>query len=112
MLMSNEFTNTEISAEKLLREKKYTVGDIVKILEVSHQAVYDWIRGGKLRAYRLGGNGGKNRANRLHWRIYESDLLIFVNRGVSVKTKGKAIGESGAATVDSGAEINKEPVKR
>ncbi len=51
--------------------------EVMEYLSVDWNAVYNYIAEGKLRAHKLGGNNQSKR----HWRIWESDLIKFINGG-------------------------------
>jgi len=72
--------------EKLLKKNFFTTGEIGKLFGVSRISVYKWIKGGKLKAFRI--PGGK-------FRVYRKDLIEFVKK-------------SGLRGYD---EILKEPLK-
>ena len=55
-------------------KKYYTTRQAARILQVDTPKVYEYIKAGKLKAHRLGGNGTSKR----HWRISESDLEQFI----------------------------------
>lgn len=57
--------------EKLLKKKFFTTGEIGKLFGVSRISVYKWIKGGKLKAFRI--PGGK-------FRVYRKDLIEFVKK--------------------------------
>lgn len=73
-------------SKKLLNTKQ-----VADMLGVNILAVYSYIKSGKLKAHKLGGNGESKR----HWRIWYYDLEIFVG------------GQSSGA----GSEHGKEKVK-
>ena len=55
-------------------KKYYTTRQAARILQVDTPKIYEYIKAGKLKAHRLGGNGTSKR----HWRISESDLEQFI----------------------------------
>ena len=61
--------------------KLLTVNEAIEILRVRHSALYEYIYSGKLKAQRLGGDGGKHRFSRKPYRIWEADLIEFINSG-------------------------------
>lgn len=56
-------------------EKILSVRQVAEWLGVRVNAVYQYIREEELKAHKLG-----RKSSRSHWRIYESDLIDFVNR--------------------------------
>lgn len=64
-------------------EVTYTVTEITLLLKISHNKVYDLIREGKLKAFRIGHHGRKDKYNRRPWRIRQSDLIEFIQKGTS-----------------------------
>ena len=50
-----------------------TTKEAAEKLQVSTTTLYKYIREGKLKAHKLGGNSSKRR-----WRIYRSDLEEFI----------------------------------
>jgi len=58
-----------------------TITEVMNKLKVGRLTVYDYIYSGKLRAHRLGGTGGKHKENRKPYRIWETDLLEFIDSG-------------------------------
>lgn len=50
-----------------------TIPEVAKIMKVSQKTVYRWIDIGKLRVARLG---------RKVYRVFESDLIKFINKHV------------------------------
>ena len=54
--------------------KYYTTKQAARLLQVDMAKVYEYIKAGKLKAHRLGGNGTSKR----HWRISENDLEQFI----------------------------------
>jgi len=66
-------------------EKLFTVNEVVNILRVKHNKVYELIRNKELKAFRIGNHGRKSKYNRYHWRIREEDLVEFINHGANVK---------------------------
>lgn len=71
-----------------------------RLLRVSSQKVCEYIRQGKLKAHRLGGNGKSRR----HWRISETDLENFIlgrhNAGF-VKDKGSQNNNSDSSSLST-----------
>ena len=61
--------------------KLLTINEVTKILKVSDEAVYGYISNGQLKAHRLGETGGKHSINRRPYRIWEADLLEFIDSG-------------------------------
>ena len=57
-------------ADKLLNTR-----EAMEYLKIDWNAIYTYISEGKLKAHKLGGNGKSRR----HWRIWESDLIKFIN---------------------------------
>ncbi len=86
-------TETEIKKIETKLGKLLTVKDVKEMLNVNSATIYEYINSGKLAAHRLGGNGGKHRLNRKHWRIWEQDLLEFINSGRFILPKRKAGAE-------------------
>lgn len=60
--------------------KPLTVAKAADFLSVSTWTVREYIRLGLLKAYKLG-NGAHKRGSRRHWRIWQQNLVEFVNRG-------------------------------
>ena len=60
-------------------ENYYTTKQTARILHVSIVKVYEFIKIGKLKAYKLGGNGNSKK----HWRIAEKDLEHFIKGGTT-----------------------------
>lgn len=54
-------------------EKYYTTKQVAKHLNLDITTIYRFIKTGKLKAYKLGGDNSKR-----HWRIKESDLTAFI----------------------------------
>jgi excisionase family DNA binding protein len=61
-------------------EKMYTINEVARDLHIARRTVHDWIAKGELKAFHLGGK-------RLT-RIWEHDLLAFVQRGSHEPKKG------------------------
>jgi hypothetical protein len=57
-------------------------------LNLRRNKIYEYIRNGDLKAYRLGGHGRKDKYNRKQWRVKQEDLCEFLNRGLAVPTAG------------------------
>jgi len=58
------------SEDRLLSTK-----EVMEILGIGWGTVYSFISEGKLKAHKLGGNHKSKR----HWRVWHSDLLVFIN---------------------------------
>ncbi len=93
---------TEITETKLA--KLLTMNEVIDILKVKKYAIYRYIHNGELQAHRLGGNGGKHRNSRKPYRIWESDLLDFINSGKFTLSKQK----TGAMTSNTESNNNVE----
>lgn len=52
-------------------EPMYSTGKVASMLDVSPYTVREWIRDGKLKAVKWGGQ---------HWRVPKSSLLDFLNQ--------------------------------
>ncbi len=78
------------NSENIVRNKLLSANDVVERLGVNHSAVYGYIESGKLKAHRLGGSGGKHRYSRFPWRIWEVDLLDFIESGKFTLPKRRA----------------------
>lgn len=50
-------------------EKIYSLVQVAEYLQASRITLYNYIKSGKLRAFKVGGN----------WRVTESDLEAFIN---------------------------------
>lgn len=71
-------------------EKLYTVVEAIEYLKISRNALYTYIRTGKIKANRIGDNTIKNKHNTHQWRIPESAIVEFVNKyGNTGKRKSK-----------------------
>ena len=77
-------------------ENYYTVKQTAKILRISVVKVYEFIKSGKLKAYKLGGNGNSKR----HWRIAEKDLEQFIK---GVHSAGSVSGRTQNNKADNSA---------
>ena len=64
-----------------VNEQLLTVNEVVNILRLKHNKVYELIRNGEIRAFRIGRDNKKDKYNRHPWRIKESSLLDYINRG-------------------------------
>jgi excisionase family DNA binding protein len=53
--------------------KLLTISEVAKIMKVSQKTVYRWIDSGQLRTARLG---------RKVYRVFERDLIKFINRHI------------------------------
>lgn len=60
-------------------EKLYSVKEVIEILQLSREAVYDFVRDGRLKAYKFGGTA---------WRVSESDLNEFIFEAGQYQKKG------------------------
>ena len=49
----------------------YTLKEIEDLLHVTRRTLYNWIKGGKLKAFRIG----------KEWRVTEEALVAFTERG-------------------------------
>ena len=78
------------NSDNIIRNKLLTVSEVVERLDVKHSAVYSYIESGKLKAHRLGGSGGKSRFSRYPYRVWEADLLEFIESGKFTLPKRKA----------------------
>ena len=78
------------NSSNIVRNRLLSINDIVERLEVKHSAVYGYVETGKLKAHRLGGNGGKHRYSRKPYRIWEADLLEFIESGRFTLPKRRA----------------------
>ena len=78
-------------------ETLLTISEVAVILKISETTIYEYIRTGKLKAQRLGGAGKKNKLNRKPWRVWENDLVEFINSGTSVNSLSK-VGTKTIAT--------------
>jgi len=67
------------------KDKLLTIAEVVQELRISRNKVYEFIHKGVLRAYRLNDVGRKRKYSRKPWRIKQSDLEEFVNRGINLK---------------------------
>ena len=56
-------------------DKYYEIEDIVKMLKLTRRTIYNYIKDGKLKAFKVG----------REWRITETDFLEFI-KGCGVKT--------------------------
>lgn len=61
---------------KMKFEKEYRVNEVAEILGVCNRTVFNWIKGGKLKAYRRAGGGSG-----APYFIKESELEHFMNVG-------------------------------
>ena len=52
-------------------DKYYEIEDIVKMLKLTRRTIYNYIKDGKLKAFKVG----------REWRITETALLEFLNGG-------------------------------
>jgi excisionase family DNA binding protein len=57
-------------------DELYTVDDIAQRVGVSRRTVLQWLRDGDLRGTQLGGT-------KIGWRVRETDLEAFVERGMN-----------------------------
>jgi len=74
------------------------------ILQVKKYAIYRYIHHGELQAHRLGGNGGKHRYSRKPYRIWESDLLEFIDSGkftLSNKARARKADTESSENIES-----------
>mgnify|MGYP003395970925 CR=1 FL=1 len=77
------------NSSNIVRNRLLSINEVVERLEVKHSAVYGHIESGKLKAQRVGGSGGKSRFSRFPYRVWEADLLEFINSGKFVVSKRK-----------------------
>ena len=68
----------------MAREKLWTVEQIASYLLVSERSVQGWLRAGKLKGFRVGGD-------RAGWRVEEADLERFI-----AELKGQTAGGGGS----------------
>jgi excisionase family DNA binding protein len=52
--------------------KLYTVEEVAQILKVTERTLYNYIKGGYLKAIKIG----------KHWRVKHSDLQDFLQKGI------------------------------
>lgn len=52
-------------------DKYYEIEDIVKMLKLTRRTIYNYIKDGKLKAFKVG----------REWRVTETALLEFLNGG-------------------------------
>ncbi|GAF89423.1 unnamed protein product [marine sediment metagenome] len=55
-------------------DRLLTANEVCSMLSIRHNALYEYIKEGKLKAHKLGGNGNSRRP----WRIWWKDLQAFV----------------------------------
>ena len=63
-----------------MEDKLLTVKDVAEFLSVTTHRVREYLRRGQLKAYKMGNNTGKP-GNKREWRIWQKDLVEFINRG-------------------------------
>lgn len=54
--------------------KLYTIEEITAILKVTQRTVYNYIKGGQLKAVKIG----------KYWRIKHTDLQNFIDKGTKI----------------------------
>lgn len=54
--------------------KLYTIEEITAILKVTQRTVYNYIKGGQLKAIKIG----------KYWRIKHTDLQNFIDKGTKI----------------------------
>ncbi len=70
------------------------VNEVMGVLRLSRNKVYELIREGHLRAYRMNSTGKKDKHNRKPWRVKQGDLNDFINKGMSVSSARTGITDA------------------
>jgi len=63
-----------------MKDKMLTTTEVAKFLDMSAWKVRDYIKTKVLKAHKIG-NGAGRKGSPKEWRIYEKDLIDFVNKG-------------------------------